>query len=578
MVRAITILAGPRTKRFSGEKSIKKFQREVCEESLYPPDQRLPVAPLFKVWCAKGKDYWLSPMPYLRQIFRQVHKFLAKGQDFEELINILISAVNKGISPELFLKYVVLPRLEGDYDWRTYHRRHYPALRAILDILSDIRHNSAWSVERFTCVYWLYPRNVLSEVILVKYIGQMLATLPARQLVDSIAVEQFKGIWKRLSLKNFYFNELLTDQFLYPFKYREFSANTSLQLLVNTLSPLPDIERRLPRSNLHISHLRLYKPQTEKALTHRQKLRFNSSQYLMELGAYLRCLELFLSQQVVDPLVLSQVVSDFAKRCDAKFVAEYTDFMSLLQKRNYSVNAYAIQMLCYSDNKIREKVIQKKLESEPWIDPNLLNLAFDIGYIPIDLMQDKEQLKKITAGLSFETVLKYWIDKNPECQTVISLLQEMILNGSDKKDRMEDCRKLDELFPKPLLRHAFIDRYLTSLNKGYFDAVPFQQLCQELPQNIYLEQIQHKQKVVLQYRLPDQKFELGHEVKDKINFLLVRIKLQKWHHKVKDIYEQSCERVRKQIINLESKLQNLPQTEANIKKICKNRSLCSGSA
>ncbi len=270
------------------------------------PEERFGLEGLFAEYCRRGAATWLSPLPLLRTIDEVLRKFSCKAAGRSRILSALVGLLSglaaREINPSAFLRYVILPRLERDNDWRKWEARHFGAFGAIRDILLSLRDGPP-----FQGRYVGGPDSRLSaDVVLVKYAGSPLALQPERALRDDALAGGYRSAWRELSLENPFVVTFMRSSVLH-FMYA-MSGRLELFQLTEIIAMMPGIERAFTENfpqgaaNYRIGRMSLYDFDIARSLRARTNRGFKTADFLTELKAYLRMVTSLLQKRSGVPL------------------------------------------------------------------------------------------------------------------------------------------------------------------------------------------------------------------------------------------------------------------------------------
>ncbi len=162
-----------------------------------PRERRLGWKSLFIEYCAHGQAHWLDPARAMAHLAEILERFHGETARLRFIMLELLKLARSGLSPDAFLRHVVLPRMAGDMDWRRWRLRHGEALSDLSDMLARMRREPPFDSQR------LGDTGVVTDIALCKYAGRPLARL-GREQWASLAPERsaYEEAWKRFSFRS----------------------------------------------------------------------------------------------------------------------------------------------------------------------------------------------------------------------------------------------------------------------------------------------------------------------------------------------------------------------------------------
>ena len=209
-------------------------------DEMRKPAEQIGLAKLFEAWCLKGNENWLNPIAELKPVTDNLRNFGGRARALRPIVFLLLQLARGGISPAEFVRYVVIPRMAFDHDWRRWRERHYWALNRIAEVLIEMRGKTPFAGR------YLGEGKTLTDIVLVKYVGKPLARFPAHVLEDEALMSKYQAGWRRLRLANPVFLLFLRTN-VFPFLYR-LSGRVDLIQLVPIVSYAAELERRFDRA------------------------------------------------------------------------------------------------------------------------------------------------------------------------------------------------------------------------------------------------------------------------------------------------------------------------------------------
>ncbi len=270
-----------------------RFLASVELDLLRPFEERLNLRPLFEACCRFGNKTWLNPAEYLKKLDVVLEKYLCSGVKRSAVLtpftDLLAELAEQGINPAAFLQYVILPRIDGDNDWRRWNEQHLDALKLIGSFLVSMMGAPPFHREFLGSG----DTRLLRDVVLVKYVGRPLAGFALADLKKEDHLERYRSAWQMLSLDNS-FTILFMKTNLLHFMYT-MSGRIDFVQLVAIIENMPAIETGFRENfpercfNLDIKTLKmsLYKYDISRSVYERKRKGFSSYDFVVELRAYL---------------------------------------------------------------------------------------------------------------------------------------------------------------------------------------------------------------------------------------------------------------------------------------------------
>ena len=203
-------------------------------DEMRKPAERVGIGKLFEACCLHGTVHWLNPIAELRGITDNLGNFQGSPKVMRQFMYLLLELARAGVPPAAFVRYVMMPRMGLDADWRRWRERHFWALQRIAELLIAMRGKKPFHEE------FLPNSRTLTEVVLVKYVGKPLARFSVGVLEDENLLEQYKAGWQSLRLNHPVFVLFLRLN-VFPFMYR-LSGKVDLIQLVPIVRAAGELE------------------------------------------------------------------------------------------------------------------------------------------------------------------------------------------------------------------------------------------------------------------------------------------------------------------------------------------------
>jgi hypothetical protein len=451
------------------------FRSEVELDLLRKDEDRLGIERLFVVYAEKGSAHWLNPVPHIRQLDEILRKYAGRGSlrrdTLAPLLELLVEIAQQDINPTAFLRYVMLPRLLPDGDWRKWIERHLSPLRRIAEILVAMRGDPPFDKE----ILGSESTRLSRDIVLVKYAGKPLARYSPNDLTDERLVREYREAWKNLSLDNA-FTILFMKTNVLHFMY-SMSGRISFQQLIGIMERMPEIERGFRENypadlyNIDVAKidLNLYDYDINKSIEARRREGFSKNDFVLELQAYMRVIKTLLGTTAGIYLC-----GYFARRMRADKSHELAELLSrLIETVRDSGGRYAYTW--HTSRMLKRPAPERGayidlIEEHGGYDPEYPRAAHIFrnpleeyfapvpNFIPVAALElglSEEDLARAGDGQSGSASAHRWYNpglilrayrlKYPESDGIIEKFQEDITTGRDRGWDHEHLRKLDGL-------------------------------------------------------------------------------------------------------------------------------------
>jgi hypothetical protein len=160
---------------------------------------RIGIKPLFILFCESGNRTWLNPGKGIGVLEATLRKFSGDRKILIPLIELLIQITEAKLSPAAFLKFIILPRLRGDMNWRNWEKAHFPAFQIIKNILTEVISATQFQTE----IIQNGQLTLARDIILPKYVGGPIAKLDLSKFSNAHFQSQYAKHWKGLQFANY---------------------------------------------------------------------------------------------------------------------------------------------------------------------------------------------------------------------------------------------------------------------------------------------------------------------------------------------------------------------------------------
>ena len=276
------------------ERQTVPFLSAVELDSIRKQKEQIGMERLFTAYCVSGNKYWLNPEPYISQIDGTLFKYSCRGEDKKQvllpIINLLIKLANAKINPTAFLKYIILPRIQDDMDWRSWNRKHLEIFNIIAGLLYELKQNPPFNRQ----ILGRKPNKLARDIVLVKYAGKPLSLLPNSELDRNELKKRYINAWRTLSLDNafsIYFMKLNVLNILYTL-----AGNAAFAQIIKLIEEMQGVEEAFEQNfppeyyaiDVRSIHLNLYDVDPSDELNRRFNQGFRTKEIFTELESFLR--------------------------------------------------------------------------------------------------------------------------------------------------------------------------------------------------------------------------------------------------------------------------------------------------
>lgn len=203
-------------------------------------EDRLGMEMLYEAMCARAYPFWLDPLPFLNQLLDNLTKFHGDVRVLRSFVHLLIQLARNRISPGDFLRYVLMPRMGSDCDWRAWRERHFWALERITEGLIQLRSKQPFDADR------LGSNQAPVDRLINKYVGKPLARFRVSEMEESDYLQRYFEAWSKLKLNNPFFLQFCRAN-VFPFLYR-LSGKVDLVQWVRVMDLLVLLEQAIGRN------------------------------------------------------------------------------------------------------------------------------------------------------------------------------------------------------------------------------------------------------------------------------------------------------------------------------------------
>ncbi|MCW7492534.1 hypothetical protein ND861_09630 [Leptospira sp. 2 VSF19] len=429
---------------------------------------------LFIVYCENGNKAWLNPGKGIGALESVLGKFHGDQKTLQPFIELLIEIAKSKISPAAFLKFIIIPRLKGDLNWRTWVKNHLPALKTILNVLKEVQRSQSFQDE----IISNGPLKLSRDIILTKYVGGIIAKLELNRLSDLNFQKQYTNSWENLEFNNylaFYFIKSNVLPFLSQLS-KKLEAKQIIEL-VSEMAPLekaflsiyPDeifSWKKIPKFTLYpVSFHHSYLKRLEDGYT--------LFQIYIELLSFTRVVRSTLPTRAGIYLV-ELIVRWMLRKVNPTFIQQIHKLLEILPDfGGLYTYRWHIQNFISSNETSRIAFIQQ-VENNDGLHPdfpkpfwliyffNNTNETADFHIENSITLGQNQTIEKFASRLrlneyldrtkvenrSISNLLEAFFHKYPEKKELIQSYQKDILNGRDRSWNRNDTKQIDSICPE----------------------------------------------------------------------------------------------------------------------------------
>ena len=442
-------------------------------DEMRKPHEQMGLAKLFEAWCLNGNENWLNPIAELKPITENLGNFSGHARALKPFIFILLQLARGGISPAEFIRYVLLPRMAFDHDWRRWRERHYWALSRIAEVLIAMRGKAPFA-ERY-----LGEGRTLTDIVLVKYVGKPLARFPTHVLEDEELMKKYQAAWRRLRLANPVFLLFLRTN-VFPFLYR-LSGKVDLIQLVPIVTYAAELEPRFdrafpnrdPSSVQEVFSVSLYND-FEANMTARQKKGLTTFSLVREIKAYLRIIRTLIDSNAGIYLsghfaaLLRSVLDPDAAEALAQALPDVYDTGGM---RAYRWHA---QRLLHLQPEERHEFVEQ-IRRHGGLHPAYPNRDPDQLFTEVELHVEHRLCERLASELKLKlpadrpkrlsTLRDLVGEQNTDRKSVIDSCVSEILHGKDRSWTDQRIKLFDSLGPR--MHELMIRSVIPGVGRGF---------------------------------------------------------------------------------------------------------------
>ncbi|TGL58660.1 hypothetical protein EHQ58_10085 [Leptospira ognonensis] len=435
--------------------------------------ERIGLKDLFVAYCENGNRAWLNPGKGIAALENTLRKFNGDQKILTPIISLLIDVAKSKLSPAAFLKYVILPRLRLDMNWRSWPKTHFPAFHIIRKILSDVQASPSYESD----IIANGRLSLARDIILTKYVGGPVARIELSKLSNASFQTEYAMHWKNLQYNN-YMAFFFIKRNVLPFLSQlsgKLEANQILELVLEL--PLleeafhiayPDelyFQKKLPNFSLYpVSfHHSYYK---------RLGLGYSLFQVYSELLGFTRVIRTTLPTRA--GIYLAELIAKkILKKQSPSYITELDRLIQLLPDRGgLYTYGWHIEQFVNLDQTERMRFIEN-VESNGGHHPNFVRPFWMVrgNWGNIDFAEYYESIKEENArnliesiasnlnmsdyisgqkkkGFTVASFLEAYSAQYPENKNQVFDYQKDIVDGRDRAWTRQDVAYIDSIHPQ----------------------------------------------------------------------------------------------------------------------------------
>lgn len=198
-------------------------------------DNRIGMSLLYEAYCKHGNPFWIDPLAELQVITENLEKYQGEIRYLRSFIFLLVQLARENISPGAFLRYVLIPRMNYDYNYRSWRERNFWALERIAHGLIELRKTPPFDQT------FLGSTRALVENVISKYVGKPLAKFRISELEQDDHLQSYFRSWQQLRFDSPFFLEFCRRN-VFPFLYR-LSGKVDMVQWVQIMRLVAQLER-----------------------------------------------------------------------------------------------------------------------------------------------------------------------------------------------------------------------------------------------------------------------------------------------------------------------------------------------
>jgi len=439
---------------------------------------------LFLSYCENCNYSWLSPGKPFGVLEETLRKFQGDRKVLIPIVSLLTEISRSSLSPAAFLRYVILPRLKWDQNWRNWEKNHYSHFREIQRILLEIQKCPQFEKQTIGGE----SMHLARDIVLVKYIGLPLANLEPKIVSNLDFSQNYISHWSEIQFQNILFFQLLKQSIL-PFLFH-FSGKLEGFQIFAILENLPQLEKTLqefyPDSIYNWQYLPnffLYERNFHHGKEERLQKGFKILDFFTEIKGYLIALRKALETRAGVSLA-EYITKQIIWRKNPKLPEQLCELILLLPNQG-GLHAYKwhVRRMTKVNSKERETFLSQvqsnngfhpefrppfwfyEREGKEFDEEELEDLGRELG---LDEFMDSQK-----NSLSPRILLQAYYSKNPENKELLETVRKAILEAKDRELTQDMISKVDEIHSKMhrlLLRTTIrgIAKYFSSWKSDSF--------------------------------------------------------------------------------------------------------------
>lgn len=439
--------------------------------------KRIHIDLLAEAYLKNANKHWLSPMDRLNKLQGNLTKYLGPSTTLYPFILLLSYLASQGISPHAFLTYIIIPRMENDFNWRKW-KEHIKPLEVIAKILIDLKAKPPFNKS----IIGSAGLKLVRDIILVKYVGRPLAQYGKTILANEEFIEHYKNIWQNFTLEDAYSIYFIRRNLL-NLIYK-LSGRLDVQQLIKLLEQIPNIEsafrdsyseviRTDNKSRTQYQKIHLYDADINISLRDRRVKGFTDFDLAVEANAYINLMTQ-LSKTNSGIYLSTYFAGILAARKDPVAASSLAHLVSIL-KDDEGMYIY----IWHANNMLKAKAEDysrfiRQVEYNRGVHPSYpdLNNIFSDNFSSEELDELIELANQlgieITPGepITFVLLLNRYLKNEPRINSIYEKFRTDLINGQDRSWDTKILNRIDSVFNEKLHK-ALLKSVIKGIGTGY---------------------------------------------------------------------------------------------------------------
>ncbi|MCZ8156054.1 MAG: hypothetical protein O9264_08040 [Leptospira sp.] len=434
---------------------------------------RIGIKPLFLLFCENGNSTWLNPGKGIGALEATLRKFSGDRKILIPIIELLIQIAEAKLSPAAFLKFIILPRLRGDMNWRNWEKSHFPAFRIIKNILTDVLSAPQFQSE----ILENGQLTLARDIVLAKYVGGPIAKLELNQIVNAQFQIDYATHWKNIQFNNYLALYFIKSNVL-PI-LSNLSSKLDARQILALLSELPTLENAFFEnypdeiySWKKLPNYALYPVSFHYSYNERIRLGYSIYEVYSEALGYTRIMAKILPTRA--GIYLCELLAKkILRKGSNSFTIDLGRLIELIPDSGglYTYRWHVERLIQLNADERKQFIdatqanagIHPDFHRPLWMENGLLPGPFTVGdytdrirgantgiilkQIAKDLKLD-EYLQNKKEQLSISGFLKAYYDQNPNKKEIIEDYFMDIIKGQDREWTAADAKSIDSIHPE----------------------------------------------------------------------------------------------------------------------------------